>query len=389
MKISDIRFQMAMGLALVVARLALADWSTNWPSWSFPSAGTNHAGEVWAAVNERALAAGVAAPSTNVFFDNQYTNLANLKTKVAALLPYYVNTNLASDGTFTNWFNAGSNDFPVLSRAILAEQLKLPTNYLDFTPWSDLAGIGGNGSTNDNYGGIGHPFGWTNASTAAGGTNWAPGRTNVWFTTDYGWQGLKEIAALMRWTSRTFSGAADPAGTSGWFQPMGTTNDNFQGVCYGKSTWPAATADAEANYVAVSHLGAFRPPTAYTTGRYNSGLYTATVLASRSRARICGLYGSLAHTVQFYVEYEAYVNVGDNYYNAYGRAPDSAGYYRLEDTSSEVTDATVESVYVGNTNLPPPPWMDAPGGTRITWGHSAVYIKCLIQWDGASGFSYK
>jgi hypothetical protein len=77
---------------------------------------------------------------------------------------------------------------------------KTPTNLFDFTPYRGLDGVGP--FTNDTS--VGHPHGWTNEYTVAGGSYFDGSRTN-WYTTDYGWDDLRAAITNLRY--RTFSSA--------------------------------------------------------------------------------------------------------------------------------------------------------------------------------------
>lgn len=82
----------------------------------------------------------------------------------------------------------GYYEYPLMAVSQLCSIAKLPTNYFNYTPWRCLNGLGP--FTND--GSVGHAYGWTNATTATGGTNFSAGRS-TWYTTDYGWDGIKAV----------------------------------------------------------------------------------------------------------------------------------------------------------------------------------------------------
>jgi hypothetical protein len=75
----------------------------------------------------------------------------------------------------------------------LLNGVKVPTNLLDYTPWSNFSGCGP--FTNE---GLAWGNGYTNQWTAAGGTNFPTGRTN-WYTTDYGYMLITNIFEPMKW----------------------------------------------------------------------------------------------------------------------------------------------------------------------------------------------
>lgn len=124
----------------------------------------------------------------------QRSMLIDLKTALKDMIPdtiYYLN--------WGGWIN--TNDLPdtglnisnyLFSVSSLCVACAVPINYFDYTPWRGLNGLGG--YTNDST--VGHPHGWTNEHTVAGGTNFPPGRTN-WYTTDYGFDQLRSLLSNM------------------------------------------------------------------------------------------------------------------------------------------------------------------------------------------------
>jgi len=87
-------------------------------------------------------------------------------------------------------------NFPAFTEVSICAVAELPTNFFNFTPYRGLNGAGP--FTNDTT--TPAPHGWTNSTTAAGGTNFPAARTNaIWYTTDYGWQGLKTLIDTCIW----------------------------------------------------------------------------------------------------------------------------------------------------------------------------------------------
>jgi hypothetical protein len=178
---------------MVVA--AEANWNTNaWPAYAHPRMGATNILELYGAVSERWGAASEtyvgtpAAPTVPTWFRFNKTLLENYKAKIKDLFTdFRPNNGWINIANLTNTTITASMLTP-LKLSNMYVMARLPTNYLDYTPWRCLDGLGP--FTNDVS--VGHGYGWTNEYTAAGGTNFPAGRTN-WYTTDYGYDGLKSM----------------------------------------------------------------------------------------------------------------------------------------------------------------------------------------------------
>jgi len=202
-----------------IAPMSIAEgWTTNaWPCQEWPRAGYWHTVDVYSAAVERASFAGVSTsvwPSvdwavTNTvdadieFYRNQgwrgdldtNSNIKVLKDFVRS----YVITNFV-DRTLTNSAGVfeGIMNFTYYTEVGICSNANLPTNYFRYNPMRALNGVGP--FTNDTS--TAWPHGWTNEWTAAGGTTFPSGRY-TWYTTDYGWAGLRKIIDLCVWTRHT------------------------------------------------------------------------------------------------------------------------------------------------------------------------------------------
>jgi len=219
-----------IAIVLILAANARAAWDTNaWPSYDWPRASIIHARECYSGIVERASVLGLnpsaVMPTNQPYLGNMGTNapgstgtnfwyrtswngaapfqgfgprdsLVDLKgellTHVVTSYIDYTQTN--SSGVFAA---DDFTNFPAFTEVSICAAAQLPTNYFNFTPYRGLNGAGP--FTNDTS--TPAPHGWTNATTAAGGTNFPAARTNaIWYTTDYGWQGLKDMIDACRWT---------------------------------------------------------------------------------------------------------------------------------------------------------------------------------------------
>lgn len=174
-------------LLMSAAECYARGWPTNaWPSYNYPFAGMTHRSNVVQALQERDPAAGftntVARWDTRYFDQRSYLTLC--KTNA---MSYFTAGTLISHWAIDAWTNTTA-DAPFMTWTGLCDRLDIPTNYLTYTPWSFLSGLGV--FTNDAA--VGHAYGYTNAFTVVGGPYLPSGRTN-WYTTDYGWDNLRRI----------------------------------------------------------------------------------------------------------------------------------------------------------------------------------------------------
>jgi len=227
------RIVLRLWLAVGFPVSAVAGWGADlWPAWDYQRKGKLQGQECWSGTVERCDVAGISYPATQTWYRLQRTNLQNLKDKVEELVPYFVDTNEVDAGatSFAGWFQtlqAGSypTDFPMLTISGVCTHVGIPTNYFDYTPWRCLNGRGPF-TTGVDYAAIGHPHGWTNATTADGGSISLPaGRTN-WYTTDYGWEGLKAAINLLRYSRTNATAVASTNSTHGYYNGEGWGHDD-------------------------------------------------------------------------------------------------------------------------------------------------------------------
>jgi hypothetical protein len=165
------------------------DTSATWPSWSYPRNVTGQVTQIYLALEERNRAVGTdweQSLSAPAWWRTARTELTIYKSVLNNMMIHFSDTNTFTNNVFGSNYTA-SNIF---------KYAKLPTNYLSYTPYRCLSGLGP--FTNDTS--VGRPYGWTNAYTVAGGTNFPAGRTN-WYTTDYGFTGITNIINLLRATA--------------------------------------------------------------------------------------------------------------------------------------------------------------------------------------------
>ena len=251
----------AMVLLIASAGLSHGQWATNaWPSWDWPRAGKTQAQDCWNAVNERVrflnpyndeLSISDWNSAAPAWYRSQRGNLESQKEK---LWEYFVNLDWYSDNTISNllhgtikiyhinpdleewadiesFIDASDPDNVWVPGALwtqICDHARLPTNYLLYTPYRCLNGAGP--FTNDAS--VGHPHGWTNVQTQAGG-NYYPSGRSAWYTTDYGWAGLTSLICQIQ-----------------VFHVLGATENKTHdfGEARGRTNWATAKSDAEAGW---------------------------------------------------------------------------------------------------------------------------------------------
>jgi hypothetical protein len=260
-----------------------AGWSGVWPAQEHPRETVRQLAECHTAIVERVTATSTAwseiAPQT--WYRSNRANLINIKTYLLWTLEprIYDPYRLGHSGYWLTWCvtnglettasaaavlnAAGTNQFPHYGNlgvlvgggqngsVELFQKLHMPTNYLLYTPYRCLNGLGP--FTNDTS--TAYPHGYTNAETASGGTNYPAGRT-CWYTTDYGWADLPRVFAELTITLEQ------------GVQTFNPTNANFFGATQGTNHQPWATVQGivETNYC--------DRPDSGPLGWYSDGIYT-------------------------------------------------------------------------------------------------------------------
>jgi len=258
-------------LALAVATTAHGQWSTNaWPAWEHSRSGLVWMTECSNALSERAMF-GYARHLDYV--PRMQMNLRNTKMDIKDMLewgmepsPLYWNyfvDRTAISNDVEAWAAAnGTNLPPFLTVSSVCVYAGLPTNWFDYTPKRGQSGLGWltNGA---DFASLGRQHGETNEYTAQGGAVFPTNRTE-WYTTDYGWDGVKGVLAHMTMTLDTSKEAALQLGGSRWSGSGGSWNEakaavssNALGSSYvGRWTeGTVATNESATNYTATANAG--------------------------------------------------------------------------------------------------------------------------------------
>lgn len=352
---------------------AMAQWDTNaWPSVNFPRQGRLHGENVRDALRERFDVSGVGgAPPSHSLWRFQRTFLIGNKNKIKNVISAgYIqqDTTNAPDGTWTtNVLDINWTDAKLWTISNLCIAVGIPTNFFDYTPWRSLSGLGGH--TNDQT--VGNAYGFTNSNTMNGGTNFPGSRTN-WYTTDYGWQGMKDSIDKLIWT---VGGIGETSILS--FASGEQTTNSYAGV----------RALVEADYAP----GIFRLA---ETASHLWGAPVNTFARAGSdgfAGVVSGIYTGFEHTVDFYLRSTVAARMTGNLEtNIY----DNHGFNITEDIQTRYSSivsfsaSVTSSVIGGLTNVPtwgPDPISD---GETIR-GFVLAPVASIIKWtETTNGFQF-
>ena len=187
---------------LCLVSACCGNWDTNiWPSWTAQSEGRAQTEQAYSSVWERCAFAKTSLPTAPTWWISQRANLVNIKSALAGTIggSDWLRVVPGDDVEAIVWTNLVT-DYTVYTQVVdlatwtvtgLLAVAHRPVNYFTYTPWSCL---NENGPFTNDAGVVGRGHGWTNASTAAGGTNFPAGRS-VWYTTDYGREGIPDVVS--------------------------------------------------------------------------------------------------------------------------------------------------------------------------------------------------
>lgn len=381
---------------------ALAAWATNWPAWQYPREQNDQIRQCHSGVVERCTVAGVAAPASPAWYRSNRTTVTNMKAKLQAIVTGFVNTNLSSGGTFDDYFetisplypstNAAGNHelkagltFPMFTVTGLLVSAGLPTNYFSYTPYRGLSGVGG--ATNDAS--VGHGHGETNATTVKGGTSYPSGRT-VWYTTDYGLDGIKLVLNRLVWRKADVAPSAfsGQEGTTTFFEWAGDTKDQAWAL------YDTALSTVSGRYSASSsatHAGVYTRKAWFEWALWQWSLWKITSVGTWAAS---SLSTNIGHDVQFY-HYSTKPWYTSPTYPEYS-VFDDYGLPLTEDVMvlcGEYTSSMASSVTntVGSTNdiaWCDKPAYDNPGGGTEQGVHFSYTSRVLIKYTATNGFLY-
>ena len=209
----------------------------------------------------------------------------------------WVDTAISGSGTNAPGYLTNSAAYPpILTSASVLTNCNLPDNFWTYTPVRCLSGLGPftNGA---DFAAIGHKHGWTNATTAAAGAATLPAGRTVWYTTDYGWDGIR--AVLDQMTMHYVSSYSVAAGDM-YLDWTSLTNASRIGDDTGNASWNDAKTAAGAEFDG-TNTTATGPPTQYTYGLVDgSGLFDALLLSIANINLITNIFTQSASVADFY-----------------------------------------------------------------------------------------
>ena len=370
------------GLLLTPCILLADGWSEVWPSQANPRQGYRHLSECYTAVVERCTAVSNTLPTAPAWYRSNRTILLDLKAKTKTCIPSFAATNLLDDASpfcATRATSSGSGfTIPTWSVTGLLVYLRMPTNYFDYTPYRSLTGLGA--GTNDLS--VPYPHGFTNASTAGGGTNWPGSQTN-WYSTDYGYAKLPDILNALRWTVGNASGSTVA-------QYEGTTNNT---AGWTDAVWQQLKTDASNQWAASTSTNVGWTASSCANGGWIQlpAWMEARSVSQTWKIQTTGLATALAHRVEHYAyttnaaQYQGVTPTFDSFGEGWVN-----GQYKYLSLSTAQTNATIDSSLGGSasiqTNWAARP-ANPPSNTGIGYRHSAY--KALVLWDVVGGFQFK
>ena len=255
--------------------LSLAGWNTNhWPTRVHPRYPYEWSSQVYSSLVERVAAADEETPGgTGIYVEPPYYRdqdlvtytaethrdlLASYKDDLKNLIPYYMDYTIdPTNAIDTN----GVSVYLTVTQCLAAANA--PTNYFDYTPYRFLSGLGG---LTNHYAETGYLHGYTNEYTVAGGSYLPAGRTN-WFTTDYGWQTMRDIVTNLYYLRAENGGNA-----------YVTNAIAYKGTNATTAAYASAIAEASNDWQTVSTSSGGGDITGYTYAYNIDPLFDDTIL---------------------------------------------------------------------------------------------------------------
>ena len=378
---------------LIVGQVLADGWDTNaWPSYQYPRSGKIHNEDCYSGLVERASAAGVSAPTAPTWYRGQRSELVIYKNWVKDHIGSFVNTNSMVDGVFTNLEWNYGNPIPTLGVGVLVARHSLPNNYFNNTPRRGLCGLGA--FTNDTT--MGHPYGWMNRYTIYGGTNFPAGRS-TWYTTDYGWQGLKDIipslvytkgeASWVRIATNIYAWSKDQAD---WYPDFPEMYHSVAYLDFAADGWTTSKENVENQWNTAGNWIWADYPYSAPWGAYPGYLAHWELIPTPYAPTSCGIkdgqliswYLSNRHSANSACRVDLYgfwfSNIGNSF-----NLPESGIRWETHDLSVGVTNFLSE-VYGFPVTLP---------DTQPNWNYKPqekLYgERILYKWDVTDGFKYK
>lgn len=401
-------------IVTLVATSAYGQWDANaWPAKDHPRAGKIHAMNCYSAIVERCHAVNITIPSSPVFYRSQRGNISTFKTKFKQIIPLFCDSRYITNGVITSWLNSKTNYPQYLNTGFsysvvsFCEMSNLPTNFFDYTPYRGLDGIGP--FTNDST--VGNAHGWTNEYTVKGGDFFPPGRS-TWYTTDYGWDMLKNALSNLQYTlhfgsvgNRTIIARHGYGATyDNWAENITEAESNFNATTYGGAQ-PIAVYSRK-NNVNEYHECSLDAAWFITTNQYANCRTNVTPSSVMQYILTTGIINDSTNLVELFPQnYDPF----DTGYDRKGAWWDTVsanwnwwpnlgcpyGWQEISNSTRIVYQNKWQwTLEAGTTNMPG--WADdadfgASKNRGFTMGYAGSEIGILLDFSGTSsnGFQYK
>lgn len=387
---------------VVLAMPAAGQWSTNaWPAWDHPRQHDVQIAQVYSGLVERldVLAALGREPYYPTLTASNRRNpsatLGNFKLATRLLLE----TGYTYGGEGSDFIDRGEmNTGAEIAWTNLCARQRIPVNYLDYTPYRFIDGLGV--FTNDTS--VGRPYGWTNAYTVAGGTNFPAGRS-TWYSTDYGIGPMTNILAELLYVAVDVTGDVETRSSE--------TNNSLDAesdfIAHVIAQWPSGvTTSTIASPVGLAYRGSLALWYNSSAGWYGHEVRT------RSRPAFYSFPTSSSCSV------DIYLSANEGVYEGAG-TPDLVDIYGVGQTNSvwlhqSWAEASTtnrggagEATWIGDIATSPSSdeSISSPltnniycqdfysGGSHIfpyvAYGSQIVYSHAILRFDGPNGFKMK
>lgn len=374
----------------------MAGWTSSiWPLSTHPRITKQHLDEISAAIVER----GDLINSGWSGYTYTYRNYRNILADPSILVGFKAAvknmitggsshgqrfTPKQATGNFNAYFAAhtGVAARPPITTVEILEDLKIPTNYFDYTPYRGLSGCG---FVSDSEG-VNGVAGYQNDDTAAGGSVFPTGRTH-WTTSDYGFDNIKHILSKLCWISYGQD-----------YLPWQVVRDaGYRGD--GKdANWSTAKTEAETNYATSTLVGLIGEAHRFTLGYKDVvGGFWALVESMVWHSEQTYVHDGTMHCDTDFYHYAEARSTGDHaVYDAYGLPNIIEGQHAI--VATKVWDGTSgawptanPSPSYGSSDMPSP-WCDEPSYHSPTEyynrGNKVMAKFCIYRFDITGGLEY-
>lgn len=392
------RFILLLSLSLL-ANAATAGWDTNaWPAWEHTRSGSQWVEDCTNAVNERYSVMGDSSVP-RVVLPRPTTSSGNLRTLKSWMVSFvtyaYICDTAQTNGSglLDDWYDSNpGSDHPLLGIAQICTNANLPSNFFTYTPERNLSGLGSFANGAD-FSVIGHKHGWTNTTTAAGGTGTLPPSRTEWYTTDYGWDGLRKAINTIVWNISGYDTDGLDVGYTNaayYFQEDDSTNSWSDAKDEVIAAWPPSSTDSM-GYIYNETEGYLNPG----GDNWDAAAYSGIIAAKFDMIQVHPWDNpartTLVSEADFYWRGDVFCHGGPSTFDQ-GSSTIKSNVYSCFHEYPASTDQVRETDDMG-ASIIFDPWVDEPsaGVTRSVRGWSWDTFRDTVvvtKWDVTNGFEY-